>query len=242
MKIHRPTEKGQFYARHWLEMQDGGSGTWLYAARDGSFEEGRGFLFFFIEITDLPDACGRDAPARWDCSVSIVDLCSIPESEVESALRCCGAPDDELDMTEDEDRLRLAEMLHSYGAKAPMWNESAGSVTFDSYGNCDQCYDEHDPSFRSLKKRARDFCETELFDDFRRIELLDSTIVNALGQTAREYARGSEGLWDRLREIKNGDPEATDAQKFVLRMYQKAEQTLGAGPVPKDIVEGGGNN
>jgi len=58
-----------------------------------------------------------------------------------------------------------------------------------------------------------------------------------MGQTAREFAGGTSSLWDTLRRIKD-DPNATDEQKLVLKMYQNAGQTLGAGPVPLDIVIG----
>ena len=140
--------------------------------------------------------------------------CPTPDT-IAGALQCCGY-DEPLDLRSESDRLALAEMMFSYGAKSPMWGGE---------GN----------HFDRLRAEARREAEA-LFDDEHRNEALDTRVVNALGQTAREYAAGTEALWSTLRRIKD-DPNATDEQKMVLRMYQKCDTTLGAGPVPEDIKE-----
>lgn len=230
-KEHKiPAEHGDYYCKHWLVLQDGGSDTWLYVCRDS-------LAYVFIEVLHMVGCCGRDAQSRWDVSVSVVDLFTTSMDQVVDAMRSCGC-DEELDFKLELDRLRMAEMLYSCGAKSPMWNEAGGKPTFDSYGNCNEDYDENCPHFRRLRKEAREFAEEKLLaDDEQRNHLMDTKVVNAIGQTAREYAGGIEETWNTLRRIRD-DPNATPQQKLVLKMYQGAKQTLGAGPVPKDIVEG----
>ena len=225
-RLKIPTEhQARYYRKIWLELFDGGSDQWLWVVRDG-------LTYIFLEVIDLPAYCGRDATSRWCASVDTVDLATASPDTIATALQCCGYQE-ELDFRKEGDRLAIAEMLWSYGAKSPMWSDDAGKVTFDSYGNCEQDYGDGDPAFRSLRKRAREAAE-ELFDEDTREHQLDTKIVNAIGQTAREFANATDGLWTALRRIKD-DPQATSEQKLVLGMYQKAKTTLGAGPVPSDL-------
>lgn len=226
MKI--PMERGRYYRKIWYELFDGGSDQWLWVVRDS-------LAYIFLEIQDLPGYMGSEAPARWNASVCVVDLLSIGPGAIAGAMRSCSC-EDELDFKSETDRLRIAEMLYSVGNKAPMWNSDGGKVTFDSYGNREEDYDENCIHFRGLRKEAREYAEEELFDEESRNRLLDTTVVNKIGQTARSYMSGTAGLWDAIRNIKD-NPEATDEQKIVLKMYQNAGTTLGAGPVPADIME-----
>jgi len=230
-----PTENGDYYHKHWLVSRDGGSDQWMYVCKDGRPDEGKGYSFFFIDINDLPACCGRDATYRWDVSVSVVDIIGADKETVQSALRYVGF-DGELDMSLESDRLHLAEILFDHGAKSPVWNEGGGKVTFDDYGNLNESYDDNCPEFRRLRKEAREFCEETLFNEQSRNHLLDTKIVNAIGQTAREYAGGTQSLWDTLRRIKRQGENATPEQRLVLKMYRGAKQTLGAGPVPGDLL------
>lgn len=192
------------YCRHWTVLRDGCS-DWLYA-RDA----GRG-VFIFIEVIDLPAHCGSDAgDIQWVASVDSVDLSSASQDTIAGALDFCG-----YDGTWELTPIVLAEMMHSYGAKSPLWDESASN------------------GFASLRKRARLFADSML-DNETRNEVLDTRIVNQLGQTAREFAGGTDSLWETLRRIKD-NPDATQKQKLVLKMYQNVSRTLGAGPVPEDI-------
>lgn len=213
------TEHGRYYAGVWLTLYDGGSDQWLYVASHG-------LVFVFIEVIDLPAYCGSDADCQWCAEVAVVDLgCCSPEAMAES-LRSCG-PDECPDPTTPEGRLVIAEAMRDYGHKAPMWSDSAGNVV-----------DPHDRpnenrAFTTLRAAARRAAEA-LFDDERREAELDTRVVNRIGQTARQYMQGD--LWGRLREIKD-DPNATEEQKLVLRMYQGAGRTLGGEEVPADLKE-----
>lgn len=105
----------------------------------------------------------------------------------------------------------------------------------EGYGQIDEDSDEDGTAFQSLKRDA--FAETEpLLEAEHRNHLLDTKIVNALGQTAREFA-STDGLWETLRRIKADPDSATTEQRLMLKMYRGSGQTLGAGPVPSDIVD-----
>ncbi len=214
------------FARHWITLADGGSSTWLYA------REASPRVWIFIEIIDMVDACGRDATKRWYASVSVVDLNTTSPNTLASAIQSCGWFED---MEPDTiTPIMLAEVCHSYGAKSPMWDDSAGPV--NEHNRHNNPGEEHRP-FRTLRAAARREAES-LLDTDTRDHLLDNKIVNQIGQTAREFANGTDGLWDVLRRIA-ADPNANASQRLVLKMYANAGQTLGAGPVPADIVTSG---
>lgn len=221
-----------YYAKDWLVLRDGGSDQWLYVCR---LRPDYGLAYLFINIIDLPAYCGRDADARWAVSVSEVNLLDVSPETIVSALQSCGC-DEALDFRSPLDRLRIAEMLFDHGSKAPLWDQSGGKVTFDNYGNRNEDYDENCPAFRRLRKEAREYAETLLDDDVQRNQQLNR-VVNAIGQTAREYANGGTGLWKSLRRIKEQGDAASPQQQLVLGMYQKAETTLGLGPIPEDLKE-----
>ena len=211
------------YARHWNILADGGSGTYLYA------REAAPGVWLFIEIHDLPDMMGRNATARWSASVDVVDVFATSPETLASAIQSCGW-EGIYDIEGGPTPLMLAEVLHSYGAKSPMWSGEAGRVNehnfYDSPG------EEHRP-FRDIRAEARREAEA-LLDAQYRDKVLDSRIVNKLGQTAREYADGTPGLWSALRRIAS-DPDASPSQKLVLKMYGAAGQTLGGDAVPDDL-------
>lgn len=215
------------FARTWITLADGGSGTYLYTRETAA---GSG-VWIFLEIMDLADAMGRDAigGARWSASVAVVDLPSVSPDTLASAIRSCGWFDD-MDETEITP-IMLAETLHSYGAKSPMWDGGSGIVNernqYDSPG------EEHRP-FRDIRAAARREAES-LLDSKRRDTVLDTRIVNKLGQTAREYANGADGMWAALRRIQ-ADPNARPEQRLILKVYANAGQTLGCGPVPADLL------
>lgn len=213
------------YAKRWTVLQDGGSGTWLYSTP----VKGGGFLF--LEIMDLVDAMGGGAPDQWACSLAFVDPGSTDPDTIASAIDSCGGEDWLPKPNDPRFALALAECMHSYGAKSPLHDNSGGKVA-DVYNSPS----EHSKAFRSLRAEARRIGEAYLKDRETLESDLDSKIVNAIGQTAREYANGADGLWVALRRIKD-NPDATPGQKIVLGMYSKAKQTLGVGPVPADLVE-----
>lgn len=212
----------EFYARKWQVLEDGGSDRWLYVCRDGG-------SYVFIEILDLVGYMGRDATAQWCAEVSVVDLANATsEALTEAARSCCSDDRDEWPGFESwNDRLAWACILRDYGHKSPMWSGEAGKPRRDA---CE------DKAFRSLRAAARREAEALLDGDTRELAL-DTKIVNAIGQTAREYASGTDGLWTALRRIKD-DPNATPAQRLVVGMYGACETTLGAGPIPADLRKG----
>ncbi len=221
-RIETGSERSRYYAKKWLELYDGGSDQWLYVAKSG-------LTYVFIEIIDLVAYCGRDADSQWCASVATVDLMNASPETLYSALRSCGIDDDPPDMSTENGRLAMAEMLFSYGAKSPMWDDCGGKPIPEG-----ESASEHSKAFRSLRFAARHEAEQMLCDETRE-HALDTKIVNKIGQTAREYASGTGGLWDALRRIKDSGDNATPGQKLVLGMYSKCEHTLGAGPIPADL-------
>jgi len=229
-KYRIPTERGNYYCNIWLTLYDGGSDQWLYVCRDG-------LAYIFIDIIDMPAACGHDADHRWYVRVCVVDLFAIPMTTVASALQSCGY-EEPLDFKKEEDRLAIAEMLYSYGASGTLWEGSGGDVSFDNYGNLNESYDENCPHFRRLRKEAREFGKELLSknDGLYRDELMNTKVVNDIGQTAQEFMIGIGGHWAALHRIKELGDRATPKQQIVLKMYQSAGTTLGAGPVPENLM------
>lgn len=228
MKKHKieTNYNARYYAKHWLELFDGGSDQWLYVCRDG-------LTYVFLEIIDLPGYMGRDAQCRWGASVSVVDLLTISPDAIAGAMRCCGYAGPPLDFRVEADRLQLAEMCFTCGNKATLWCYHGGEVEFDDYGNATKDYGVGCPHFRRLRKEARQYGEELLRDSEARDRQLDTLVVNTIGSTAREFMGGD--IWSALRRIRDDDA-ATPEQKLVLRMYRSAGQTFGAGPVPDDLA------
>jgi hypothetical protein len=220
-----PTERGRYYKSIWLELYDGGSDQWLWVCRDG-------LAYIFLEVQDWVAAVGKDAEFWFGATVSVVDLLTISPKTVAGALQSCGCHDD-LDFKVELDRLRIAEMCHSVGVKAPLWDEYGGLVK-DRFANPGEGH----PAFRRLRSDARKFAEQELFDDEKRNHLLDTKVFNALGETVREHMNGTDGMWNALRRIKDAGESAPPEQQLILKMYRAAGTTLGAGPVPEDIMGG----
>lgn len=221
-KMKIPRERGRYYKDVWLELADGGSDEWLYVCRYG-------LTYIFISITDVVGTCGREAPYLLDATVSVVDILTASEEAIRWALSYVGY-DKDLDLKDETDRLCLAEALHAAGTKGVLWSGSAGKVNkaFDPPQGTH-------PAFRKIRSDARKFAET-LFDCELRESLLDSTVVNKIGETAHESMQGTEGMWHALRRLRDSD-EATPEQKLVLGLYARATHTLGAGPVPEDLRE-----
>ena len=193
------------YCKVWDIIYDGGSGTWLYRRDLGSG------VYAFIELLDMPDACGSDATEAWVCEVSLVDITHASIDTMSSACDCVGMVDPSFS--------DLGIALFEYGAKATLYSDSGGPVT-DSYD-----HGENSVHFRRLRKEAREFVESELLDETNRECLLDSTIVNKIGQSAREYMQGD--LWGALRRL----PE----NHLMRKLYRRATHTLCGEPIPEDI-------
>lgn len=217
--------------KKWTELEDGGSDRWLYA------REVAPLCWVFLCIDDMVDCCGADAESYFCAAVSVVDVTRVSQETLNSALSCCGAAS-WLDQVPKESKfLAMAQCLHDAGSKAPCWEMSSPPINKERNKNWRwDVPSDSSPTFLRLRAAARRFAEEHLLEERRRNELLDTRIVNAVGQTAREFSNGGQGLWDALRRIKE-NPQASDEQKLVLRLYQEAGQTLGIGPVPEDIKE-----
>jgi len=191
-----------YYRKEWLEIFDGGSGQWLYAMADG-------FRFVFIKVEDLVNACGRDAWALFHASVHVVDLRRI--DTIAYVAKSCDLESDVFDLSQVDNRIRLAEACLSYGTSGTLWQGSGGKVTeaFEFGGA-----DERHPAFRKLRSDARKFAMTLADDKVMEAEL--DKPANAIGSTHREMMQGD--LWSALgRAAKN--PNASDTQKLMCKLY-----------------------
>jgi len=222
-RLRIPVKGAKYYCKIWLELYDGGSGQWLYACRDG-------LAYIFIDIDDMVDSCGSDASFRWAARVCVVDLYRTPLKMLQAALQAY-ALHRPLSMREESDRLVMAEALFSEGSHAPLWSGEAGRIT-----SPDEYYEpgnENGRSFRGLRKEAREYVEAHLLEAEARDQLIDTKVVNKIGQTAREYAAGTEGLFTALDRIRKAGPNITPEQRLVLQMYGKADHTLGGDAIPE---------
>lgn len=208
----------------WTVLADGGSGSWLWA------RETDPGVFVFLEIIDCQEY-GGDMDDLWNGSVSVVDMPSIGPEQVARAVESAGMEIDEDRYSESEMRMAVAEMCHQYGAKSPMFDSFSGKRK-DEYDRPD----ERNPYFVRLLKRMREEA-APLLNKSKRDELLDTRIVNGIGQTAREYAQGTDSMWTALRRIA-ADENATPEQKLVLKMYGACNQTLGGDRIPADLKTG----
>jgi len=219
--------------KDWATLEDGGSNRWLYA------KEVAPLTWVFLRVVDMVDACGGDATYYFHCDVGVVDVqLALENGTLAESMKSCDADSWMEDLPVESRPLAMAQCLCDYGAWSPMWQD--GSPEIDKEANEDWKFDipdEEDSDFADLLEAGRKWAEENLLDEDSRNHLLDTKIVNGLGQTAREYAGGTSSLWDTLRRISR-DPSATPEQKLVLKMYQNAGQTLGAGPVPLDIITG----
>lgn len=209
----------------WKTLQDGGSYTWLYSKEiDGAW--------LFIEITDMVDACGRDAQYLYYAELSAVLPDEVGIEDTTRALQSVGFEGLGIDL--DLTPAILAEVLHEYGCKAPLWSAEAVPLPEDVDAVDWPEPDEDSDEFKSLLSDALREAEAAATDLETR---LDSGTVNKIGQTPREFMSGTEGLWDALRRIQN-DPEATAEQKIILKMYGACESTLSGSTIPSDIKGG----
>ena len=154
----------------WQTWEDGGSDRWVYARQMPPIPCG---IWHIIRIDDMDGVCGRvcgrdnEEQPRYAAELVEVDLAIIPEESVEAALRSCGWDD-----TPDTE-VALIECLSSYGCYSPLAS-SAGS------------------NLRALERQMRR--ESRAAEDPERHAALMARPVNAIGQTAREYAMGDAGL------------------------------------------------
>lgn len=214
------SKKEHYYKQDWLEVENGGSGRWLYAMAEG-------MRFTFIRVDDLVDSCGREAWALFHASVHIVDLEDMPLETIADVAKSHDLDSDVFDLSNVENRIHLAEACLGHGASAKLWQESGGKVTktFEFGG-----HDERHPAFRKLRSDARKFAMTLADNETRETEM--GKTANAIGSTHREMMRGD--IYSAMFRAKD-NPDATSEQKLVLKMYSKCERTLDGKAIPEGL-------
>lgn len=232
-RIDLDSENSRYYGGVWLETESGGSGSWQWVAR-------RGLTYIFLDIMDLVDAMGKEAPRYWSGQVSVVDLGSVTVESLRAVLNSHGAIVDDLDFREESARLAIAQMLRGDGVRAPILSEDRGEIRRDRDGDIVEV-SKHGRDFRGLRLALRREGERLFSDEVREGEL-DTKIVNGLGQTAREYAGGIDGLWSALRRARDAGDAATPEQRIALMTYGAVDRTIGGEPVPEDLRRGRGGS
>ncbi len=122
--------------------------------------------FHFVKIIDMDDACGSDnkGQPKYHGELRQVDLNDVSERQLQDALKCCGAENEE--NLNDEWKARCCA---EYGCAAPLWDESGGDR-------------------RELERKGKR--ESRALDDPDALEERMDRPVNKIGSSAREFARG----------------------------------------------------
>lgn len=128
-----------------------------------------------------------DGASGYHVSLDEVDVGSANDETIERARSYVGADEYEANTGEPLPEIGLVEALHSYGAKAPLWQESGTNAH---------------KLMRAAKHEAR-----TLASDAAEYEARMSRPVNKIGSTAREYQAGDTRS-AILRGLEAGDPTA----------------------------------
>ena len=154
--------------------------------------------FLFVSVMDLWTATGEEEGDRYHADVSYVNLESVPEIERQRALGSYGLTADEADELAN---IALAECLHRYGLKAPLFSESGGNRR---------------DVWRAARRSAREF----LRDDGL-VEVALCETVNAIGSTAAEFMAGDifSGIG---RGVHAGNPDC----RIMAKMYGVGAQAI----------------
>lgn len=173
--------------------------TWLYTGDANMLDYGGRFYrklagtrrWHFVDVCNMDDACGRDNEgcAKYCVDLSEVDLDSIPEKTIASAMQSCGYDEDPAVSRLDPDarECMIAEACHGYGAKAPLWQDSGNN---------------RHALIREAKRESR-LLQKDVDAMADRME----APVNAIGSTAREFMQGDLAS-PILRGLEAGDPRA----------------------------------
>jgi hypothetical protein len=148
-------------------------GTWFRNLRDG--------VYILLRFENMDEACGRDNEGydTYLCDVLQVDLNTLPETELQSALQCCGIDLDEIE--EQHQEIAKVDACLCYGAYAPLDSTSGNSYPM------------------RVRAEARRIADTYFVDRVALEERLDRP-VNMIGSTAREFGQGDlQSAMDRIR-------------------------------------------
>lgn len=172
---------------------------------------GDGARFHVVDLIDMDDACGRDNDGHPKYAGELAEVDTSDMERARAAARSWGFDDVDAEGRPLDDNgdpltsIALALCMFTYGAKAPLWSDSA---------NC----------ARDLVREARRESRA-LEGDAEAYEARMARPVNALGSTAAEFARGD--MASALgRGLEAGDKRAG----IIAQMYRACDgQTLGAG-------------
>lgn len=208
---------------HWLSgdlnWQDYG-GKWIRQVGEHRYH--------VIELTNMPDACGKDATYTYDVCLSEIDLDALSTEAKQSALSSWGIEtnaglyqrDDSVWSPVDdyEPERALVEMLHSYGAKAPLWQDGGNAYA---------------PLLAAARRESRALDEPAAHAKAMQRR------VNRLGSTAQEFMRGdlqsallrglAEGskearLIGKMHGLKDEDMESVKGDRNLARLGLDEEQ------------------
>ena len=179
--------------------------------------------YHMLEWTDMDDACGKGnkGEPRYCVELAEVDLLVAPRAQVEKALNSCGwtlkafSPTTLMPCTITNDwdgsvvatgkrvAWRLAQTLHDYGAKAPLWRTATNNLKLGM-----------------REGRAESALLTE-----DRVAYAERMIknVNALGSTTREFAQG-DFTSAILRGVRAGNANA----RLMAKMHGASEENIAA--------------
>ena len=122
--------------------------------------------FQVIEWMDMDDAVGRDneGQPKYVVDLSYIDIARLSVKQIEDALESCGPGKDEAIPL-----IGIAESLHGYGLKAPLWSVASNALV---------------RSIREAKREANALLDSEAFTTRMQRP------VNRMGSTADEFMRG----------------------------------------------------
>lgn len=169
--------------------EDNPGGKYVRCVGDGQYH--------WIEWTDMDDACGRDNEGhpRYVVELTLVDLNTIGPQDIKNALDSCGWEG----MTGNP--AMIAECVHSYGNRAPLWDDSSNNLS-------------------KLMTAARQ--KSRALDDDP--DLMDECMnrpVNAIGSTATEFMKGDF----QSAMIRGVMADRTDA-KIMAKMYGASDEDI----------------
>jgi hypothetical protein len=136
--------------------------------------------YIFLEVLDMKAHTGEGGHC---VDLALVDLDEVDAKTIRSAMECYGCED------EAPEELYLVEMLHGYGAKAPLFSAQAGG--------------------RVVARRLGRSEASKLDID----EAMDRP-VNAIGSTAAEYMRG-----DIFSALSRGVQEGRQDARIMSKLY-----------------------
>lgn len=197
--------------------------NWKFLTGDVNWEDYGGKFyrrvetrFFIITVMNWFDAVGEDeATDEFNVSVDMCDLSELNDANKKDLLQSCG-----WDGADEDDPLVWAEMMHSSGMRAPLWDANGDDID----------------SLMSEAKMEGD----ALIEDSDEFEERMNQPVNAIGSTAREYMKGDLDS-AMVRGLKEGKPNAQIMAKMygvpdkeIKEMEQKTEMSM-MGPGMKPV-------